>query len=211
MEEEACITQKELESDVGFLIYVARTFSAMRPYLKGFHLTLHGWRQGRDDTGWKSILRDEELDKEDLLEDEEHFDLEYGHSIKEPTYVKPVPRLSKDVQALHALTESPTPPMRIVRPNQVRSVCYGFGDASGAGFGSTFTSPEAIRYRHGIWGRDEEGNSSNWRELTNLVETLEEEATEERIQGCEIFMFTDNSTAEAAFFRVHPQVNGCLT
>jgi hypothetical protein len=33
------------------------------------------------------------------------------------------------------------------------------------------------------------------------VEALEVEAMEFRLQGCEVFMFTDNSTAEAAFFR----------
>jgi hypothetical protein len=45
--------RKELESDVGFLIYVTRTYPAMKPYLKGFHLTLHGWRPGRGDSGWR--------------------------------------------------------------------------------------------------------------------------------------------------------------
>jgi hypothetical protein len=50
------LNRKELESDVGFLIYVTRTFPAMKPYLKGFHLTLHGWRPGREDSGWKTTL-----------------------------------------------------------------------------------------------------------------------------------------------------------
>jgi hypothetical protein len=63
------------------------------------------------------------------------------------------------------------------------------------------SSTEALLYRYGIWDGDDEDHSSNWRELTNLVETLEDEATAGRLQGCEIFMFTDNSTAEAAFFR----------
>jgi hypothetical protein len=37
--------------------------------------------------------------------------------------------------------------------------------------------------------------------LTNLVETLELEAMEgHRLCGCEIFVFTDNLMAEAAFF-----------
>ena len=52
-----------------------------------------------------------------------------------------------------------------------------------------------------VWGDDGNGKSSNWRELTNLVETLEGEAREGRLQGCEVFVFTDNSTAEAAFFK----------
>jgi hypothetical protein len=36
--------------DRGFLVYVVRS---MRPYLKGLHLTMDGWRPGRDDKGWK--------------------------------------------------------------------------------------------------------------------------------------------------------------
>jgi hypothetical protein len=83
----------------------------------------------------------------------------------------------------------------------VNSVQYGFGDASGSGFGSTFKIQQAVLYRHGIWGSDSDGKLSNWRELTNLVEALELEARESRLKGCEVFMFTDNSTVEAAFFR----------
>jgi hypothetical protein len=99
------------------------------------------------------------------------------------------------------LTDSVIPPLRLVRPNRVGTVRYGFGDASGTGFGSTFSNPGEILYRHGVWGSDDEGMSSNWRELTNLVESLELEACESRLQGCEVFVFTDNTTAEAAFFR----------
>ena len=42
--------------------------------------------------------------------------------------------------------------------------------------------------------------SSNFRELRNLVDSLVELATTENLQGSEIFLVTDNSTAEAAFF-----------
>jgi hypothetical protein len=83
----------------------------------------------------------------------------------------------------------------------VRSVCYGFGDASRAGFGSTLSAPGAIVYQHGIWGDDNLARSLNWRELINLVETLELEAMERRLCGCEIYVFMDNLTAEVAFFK----------
>jgi hypothetical protein len=99
-------------------------------------------------------------------------------------------------------TNGVTPPLRpVTRPNRVSSVRYGFGDASGSGFGSTYSNAGEIVHRHGVWGSDDEGRSSNWRELTNLVESLELEARESTLQGCEIFLFTDNSTAESAFFR----------
>ena len=192
--------RKELESDVGYLIYVTRTFPAMKPYLKGFHLTLHGWREGRTDTGWRDSSWGIGRDTEDWFESEEQgaeFDVRLG----EPEVVKPVPRFADDLGALCTLTNGVTPPLRLVRPNRVSSVCYGFGDASGSGFGSTYSNAGEIVYRHGVWGLDDEGRSSNWRELTNLVESLELEARESRLQGWEMFLFMDNSTAESAFFR----------
>jgi hypothetical protein len=36
------VNYKEFKSDLGFLIYVTRTFPCMQPYLKWFHLTLLG-------------------------------------------------------------------------------------------------------------------------------------------------------------------------
>jgi hypothetical protein len=172
----------------------------MQPYLKGFHLTLHSWRPNRDEEGWKLASSTVERDRDDWPGEAEMGNgsvTEQSH----PARVKAVPRLKDDLRALLTLTESENPPLRLVRPSMVRSVRYGFGDASGAGFGSTFSAPGEILYRHGIWGNDDSGRSSNWRELTNLVETLELEAMEGRLHGCEIFMFTDNSTAEAAFFK----------
>ena len=53
------LDHKELLSDRGFLVYVTRTYPAMIPYLKGFHLTIEMWRGGRDSEGWK--LRDGEV------------------------------------------------------------------------------------------------------------------------------------------------------
>ena len=42
----------ELLSRRGFLIYVAQTYPAMVPYLKGLHLTIEHWQEDRDDQGW---------------------------------------------------------------------------------------------------------------------------------------------------------------
>ncbi len=36
----------DLLSDRGYLIYVARTYTTMRPYLKGLNLTVDRWRPG---------------------------------------------------------------------------------------------------------------------------------------------------------------------
>ena len=42
------LPHKQLEQIRGFLVYVARTFPWMTPYLKGLHGTLDGWQPGRD-------------------------------------------------------------------------------------------------------------------------------------------------------------------
>jgi hypothetical protein len=135
----------------------------MKPYLKGFHLTLHSWCLERDEAGWKMANPEQVLDKEELLDEEAYCEATCQNT-SEPDLVKPVSRMIGDLHALHNLTESLTPPLRLVRPNTVREVCYGFGDASGAGFGSTFTSPGAVVYRYGTWGHNEDSLSSSWRE-----------------------------------------------
>ena len=54
------------------------------------------------------------------------------------------------------------------------SVRYGFGDAAKSGFGASFQKVSgSVWYRMGVWGSDEEVESSNFRELSNLVEALE--------------------------------------
>jgi hypothetical protein len=200
LSQSAVCDRKELESDVGFMIYVARTFPAMKPYLKGFHLTLHAWRPGRDESGWREASLEVGRDREEW-QDEAGQVGPPGALSDAPRMVKAVPRLRDDVDALHTLVSMKVPPLRLVRPNRTKTVRYGFGDASGSGFGSTMSGSGEVLYRHGVWGSDGEGTSSNWRELTNLVEVLELEAHERRLRGCEVFLFTDNSTAEAAFFR----------
>ncbi len=72
--EEVVLSHKELLSDRGFLVYVTRTYPAMVPYLKGFHLTIEMWRGGRDSEGWKvregddvSISSGQSLDSWDAM------------------------------------------------------------------------------------------------------------------------------------------------
>jgi hypothetical protein len=58
-----------------------------------------------------------------------------------------------------------------------------------------------VIYRVGVWGADVESESSNYRELANLVEDTEAEAEAGRLPESELFLFTDNSTAESAFYK----------
>jgi hypothetical protein len=112
-----------------------------------------------------------------------------------------VPRFKEDLEALTRLTASATPTMRTVRSMRTLTAYYGFGDASGSGFGATVERPNGVFGRYGLWGKDAEDESSNYRELRNLVETVEEEAHVGYLTQGELWIFTDNSTAESCFFR----------
>ena len=185
---------KELESIRGFFIHLCRTYDTLTPFVKGMHLTLDSWRPGRNAEGWKVKSVDEVV--LDAAGEGIH-PLPEGH----PRSVTPVPRLKADVEALLSLMSANAPPKRAVRPKRISVVVYGFGDASGAGFGSTFSAGKDVYFRHGVWGKDAEGLSSNYRELRNLVEALEDGVKAQQFQDSEIFLFTDNTTAEGAYWK----------
>ena len=80
---------------------------------------------------------------------------------------------------------------------------YGFRDASGQQFGATLSKNydccdhlsetrsinSSIRFQIGLWLAVEEEESSNYKELKNLVDTIEEEAKEGQFGDCELFIF----------------------
>ncbi len=48
-----------------------------------------------------------------------------------------------------------------------------------------------------MWGAKDDPELSNWKEFTNIVESLEEEAKLGHLVNAEVVMFTDDSTVEA--------------
>jgi hypothetical protein len=58
---------------------------------------------------------------------------------------------------------------------------------------------DTIHYRFGQWCDGVSEKSSNFRELYNLVARLEELVAEGKLDGCKVFLFTDNTTTKAAF------------
>jgi hypothetical protein len=203
------LDHSELESDRGFLIHIARTYPMMVPYLKGIHHTLESWRVGRNEDGWKfdklqweNLLEGEMTGEENFEEMEELIKrFKASHAQEAPPKVKAVPRLLKDLESLETLFEGDVPRERLIRGVESIDVIYGFGDASGAGFGSSWKTGDSIKYRYGLWGSDLDKSSSNFRELKNLVDTMLHMEEEGELKGKEIFLFTDNSTAERAFFK----------
>lgn len=95
-----------------------------------------------------------------------------------PDRVKAVPQLKNGIQSLLTFFRAPHPTLRYVTSNATSIAIYGFGDASGAGFGNMISLGERIHFCHGIWGKDHEGDTSNYRELNNLVRSWEEGVSE---------------------------------
>jgi hypothetical protein len=67
MENPGGLDNKVLQSIRGFLVYVARTYQMMVPYLKGIHNTIDSWRPGRNEDGWKYSTRGKWVDDLDPL------------------------------------------------------------------------------------------------------------------------------------------------
>jgi hypothetical protein len=189
------LKHKELERKRGFLLYVTRTYPAMVPYLKGIHLTLDGWRKGRDFEGWKALSR------ADRKAQEAGEDYGANAGANPPVQVSGKPRLYSDLEALTALFLPTSPPLRRIRSNAIIEVYYGFGDASQDGFGFNIQVDGRIVYRFGQWCDEVSEKSSNYRELLNLVERLEELVEGGLLTDCEVFLFTDNSTAESVYYK----------
>jgi hypothetical protein len=189
---------KTLESHRGFLVYIARTYPMINPYLKGIHLTLDSWRPWRKEDGWKMSMQEIRVA---LAEKGLGDDTVLGSGERAPQQVKWVPRLVEDVRALSALFHPENSPKCIVRPTRMATAIYAFGDASGVGFGSSISIDGQVYYSGGQWTQEQGSESSNYRELANLIFALEEAHRDHVLDHAELFVFTDNSTAELAAFK----------
>ena len=208
------LSYKTLERDVVFLVHLSWIFPSIFPYLWGIYNTLNGWRKGRDSDGWKLTRREWDLFlamEEEMEEmDDQGSEIRSEKPSPSPSNkpkksdalddVKPVPCLSWDLSALEILFSEDLPPQQLVRGQLIHAVKYAFGDASKAGFRSSWVNAGGVKYCFGTWGRDMDKGSSNLQELKNLIDTLKAMALLGELEGAEIFIFTDNSTAEAAFF-----------
>eukprot|EP00957_Ditylum_brightwellii_P093839 7145986-Ditylum_brightwellii.AAC.2 len=102
-----------------------------------------------------------------------------------PEFVKPVLRLESDIQALLELVSLKEQHIRIVRKPKPKFALYGFADGSGHEYGHSIQLPNGIKFKHSLWPQDAGGKSSNYKELRNLVEDVEEEAGSGQLQDCE--------------------------
>jgi hypothetical protein len=223
---------KRLQSDRGFMVYATQAYPSMKPYLKGFHLSLETWRGGQDAKGWR--LREtphqdptdnpisEEMAEAGVNIDgfqeegavESMDDIKLWHLICSSTgssssgkgpvsgLTAAVPRFRQDLEALLQLMQSEKPILRRVRSaNCLMAAFYGFGDVSSSGFGASIAHPDGLHTQYGIWPNNNGDKSSNNCKLKNLVDTVEEEAKAEYLKDLELWLFTDNSTAESCFHK----------
>jgi hypothetical protein len=106
---------KRLEQIRGFLNYVAKTYTWLRPYLIGVHMTIDGWRPNQDGEGWRTqsklILFQE--DDPDPDEDSDEW-MKLNVDLECPEFVKAVPRLASNVEAMVELCSAPLPPKKRV-------------------------------------------------------------------------------------------------
>ena len=91
--------------------------------------------------------------------------------------------------------------MRNMRCRKQCKYYYGFGDASGPAFGASFNLKDHIEVEYGQWSNEASEQSSNWRELRNLVESIKGFLHQHGEEGLEMFLFTDNFTAEPAYWK----------
>jgi len=177
------------------------------------------WRGGRDPDGWKS--EEAEDCSTDLLNsmvtaaDEDELTTAGNEHAPKDGFTTPAPQFTDDIKALLRLSKFELPPLRVICLSQVVHVYYGFGDASGKQFGATVSDDynfkarlskemedcHGVRFRIGLWSSSEEGESSNYKELSNLVQTIAIEAGAGRLKNCKFFLFTNNSTAEGCFYK----------
>lgn len=123
-----------------------------------------------------------------------------AHSAKYrgPEKVKASTLLFEHLSALEALFKDDKPTLRHIRGASILEAAYVFGDASGEGFGSSWVDREgSIGFRFGVWGKEGDNSSSNYREFRNLIETLERLGELGQLAGREVILFTDNSVSES--------------
>jgi hypothetical protein len=107
--------------------------------------------------------------------------------------------LLTDLKAIMELTAAEDPPQRRGRARSKANIIYRYGDASGSGFGWCIDFSDGVRCELGECCDLIQQATSNYRELRNLVNAMGQAAQEGMLEGCEVFVYTYNQTAEGAY------------
>ena len=151
-----------MESIKGLLIYIARKYRDMNPYLKGLHLMLYIWIPYRDKYGWQ--LQGGELKMAKLYGKWEGIEEEVIRS----NLVIGVPCLRGYLLAPGRLKKGKVTPQRKLTV-QRQALAYLMGNASGVGFGYMLWGQGIMILSSGEFTLLYQGRSSNVREGNNLT------------------------------------------
>ena len=115
----------------------------------------------------------------------------------------PVERYLQDLEYLRELTSTVTPPKQLYRAAH-QSAFFVIGDASGKAKGSAVMEQYGVDYKSGAWNLEWRLKSSNCREAENITDRLERLVREGSLQNHEVFLITDNSAFEGAYYKGQP-------
>ena len=199
----------------GFLMYVVRTYPWLNPYIKGLHLTVDSWRPGRAEDGFKWTAKERRrmlfhgmeegglpCRREIEGEDAQGTMDQTGRDEGAPERVTPVDRYVRDLACLRELTSSTEPPQQLYRAER-QAAFFVIGDASGKGKGNAVVEQYGVEYESGAWNLEWREKSSNCWEAENLTDRLERLVAEGALKDHEVFLITDNSAFEGAFYKGH--------
>ena len=102
---------------------------------------------------------------------------------------------------LKLLFEGEEPKQIPIRVKKTSWVGYGLGDALGNGFGGVLKIGDTLHFQYGQWSMEVSEKYSNYRELRNLLETLEALYVEGRLTNCELCLLSNNIVAEYVFYK----------
>jgi hypothetical protein len=165
-----------------------------------------------DEAELDALRQWQQEEDEDEKEQPESQGFDQARKLREPPeQLRAVPSLLPQMQDLARLIASPTPLMIPVRAKHAVTLVYGFGDASGEGFGSaarvfteeSTTDPVSrpVRTRRGFWCTAISEEASNYREMRNILEMLVDLNNIAALTGAEIFLFTDNEVTERVYYK----------
>jgi hypothetical protein len=118
----------------GFLMYVVRTYTWLNPYVKGLHLTVDSWRDGRAECGFKWTAKERRegrvMEMPCQCGDEGWEDQAASAGLedaKAPETVLPVARYLRDFECLQQLT-APKEPLRQLYRARHQAAFFVVGD-----------------------------------------------------------------------------------
>mmetsp|Transcript_3377 Transcript_3377/g.5156 ORF Transcript_3377/g.5156 Transcript_3377/m.5156 type:complete len:146 (+) Transcript_3377:2468-2905(+) len=143
--------------------------------MKGWHLTHDSWRLNRKEDGWKMTDKEWSVYLASISDEELKTAARDLKSAKPPSRVIAVLIFQQDLQAMKHFFSGKKPTEVLVWNRKVVQIIFGFGDASGEGFGDVFLNRDGLSIHVGVWNYTTRDESSNFREFRNPLEALKKE------------------------------------